>query len=117
MNKYVFSLGEFSGSNFLELRKDCEITDHRLTRPDSLYVMDDAFYFFLEALFCEVVEDFDMFDDTYILKSQWKNIMKLNLTEFFDPNELSIVRQILSDINDWVETHIDDASGFSVIGV
>ncbi|HIT57906.1 MAG TPA: hypothetical protein IAA94_08135 [Candidatus Galloscillospira stercoripullorum] len=117
MNKYIFALGEFSDSNFLELRKACNIKDHKLTRPDSLYVIDDAFFFFLEAIFREVVEDFDMFEDTYISKSQWQRIMKLNLKEIVDPNDFNIVMQILSDINDWVEVHIDDACGFIVIGV
>ena len=117
MHRYIFSLGEFSGSDFLELRKGCKVTDHKFTRLDSLYIIDDAFFFFLEALFREVVEDFDMFEDTYISKSQWQRIMKLNLTEIFDPNNLSIVRLILSVINDWVKVHIDDACGFSVIGV
>ncbi len=47
MSEYVFSLGEFSGSDFLELRRGYNVTDHKFTKQDSLYVLDNAFFLFL----------------------------------------------------------------------
>ena len=117
MCEYVFSLGEFSGSDFLELRKGYNVTDHKFTRQDSLYVLDNAFFLFLEVLFRDVVDNFDMFENTYMSKSQWQLIMKLDLKEFVYPDDFDVAMQTLSDINDWVEVHVDNDSGFTVIGV
>lgn len=117
MSNFIFQLGDFNGSDYLELRKGHNLSERKFTRSDSLYILDDAFYFFLEAVFCEVVADFDMFEETYISKSQWEGILHLDLTDVVDSADYDLVTKTLNDINDWVKTIPDGVSGFTVIGV
>ena len=38
---------------------------------DSLYVLDNAFYFFLASAFQKVSVSFDMFEDTSVTRGEW----------------------------------------------
>ena len=55
MNEYVCKLGEFSGSDYLEFRKGNSGAGRKFLRQDSLYVLDSAFFFFLERIFREII--------------------------------------------------------------
>lgn len=63
MNEYVCKHGEFSGSDYLEFRKGNSGAGRKFLRQDSLYVLDSAFFFFLERIFREIITSFDMFED------------------------------------------------------
>lgn len=117
MENFIFKLGNFNGSEYLELREGRDLSDRKFTRTDSLYILDDAFYCFLEAVFSEVVADFDMFENIYISKSQWEGILHLDLTDVVDSTDYDLAAKTLNDINDWVKTIPDSVSGFTVIGV
>lgn len=117
MKHFIFELGDFNGSEYLELRKGYVCSERKFTRSDSLYILDDAFYFFLEAVFFAVVSSFDMFEDTFISKSQWKRIMNLNLKDVVDFEDYDLVAKTLDEINNWVKSIPDSESGFTVIGV
>lgn len=43
MNKYVYKLGEFSGSDYLKFRKGNSGASRKFLRQDSLYVLVSAF--------------------------------------------------------------------------
>ena len=48
MSEYVFRLGEFNGSDMLEFQhKKQPVSEKKFWDPDSLYLEDAAFYFFL----------------------------------------------------------------------
>ena len=81
MNKYVYKLGEFSGSDYLEFRKGNSGAGRKILRQDSLYVLDNAFYFFLESAFQKVFVSFDMFEDTSVTRGEWRKMMQLNIPE------------------------------------
>lgn len=86
MNKYVYKLGEFSGSDYLEFRKGNSGAGRKFLRQDSLYVLDNAFYFFLESAFQKVFVSFDMFEDTSVTRGEWRKMMQLNIQKPFSPN-------------------------------
>ena len=65
MNEYVCKLGEFSGSDYLEFRKGNSGAGRKFLRQDSLYVLDSAFFFFLERIFREIITFFDMFETVF----------------------------------------------------
>lgn len=117
MSNFIFQLGDFNGSDYLELRKGHNLSERKFTRSDSLYILDDAFYFFSEAVFCEVVADFDMFEETYIPNSQWEDIMNLDLKEVVALKYFNVVTNTLNAINNWVNATPNSESGFTVIGV
>ena len=71
MNKYVYKLGEFSSSDYLEFRKGNSGAGRKFLRQDSLYVLDNAFYFFLESAFQKVFVSFDMFEDTSVTRGEF----------------------------------------------
>ena len=81
MNEYVCKLGEFSGSDYLEFRKGNSGAGRKFLRQDSLYVLDSAFFFFLERIFREIITSFDMFEDTCVTRREWQEIMHLNIPE------------------------------------
>ena len=117
MNTYVFKLGEFSGSDCLEFRKGNANAGGKFLRQDSLYVLDDAFFFFLENTFKEIVAAFDMFEDTCITKNQWQKIMHLSIPEIVRPEFVNEARETLAAIDCWVEDEVGEDKEFIVIGV
>ena len=86
MNKYVYKLGEFSSSDYLEFRKENSGAGRKFLRQDSLYVLDNAFYFFLESAFQKVFVSFDMFEDTSVTRGEWRKMMQLHIQKPFSPN-------------------------------
>lgn len=117
MDEYVFKLGEFSGSDILEFRKKDAGAARKFVRQDSLYVLDNAFYFFLESIFQEVVVSFDMFESTYVTKEEWKKIMNLDISEIVCSKFVNEAKETLSAIDRWVTEEIGENEGFIVIGV
>lgn len=117
MYKFVFKLGEFSGSNFLEFQKKSAGTEKKFYRQDSLYVLDDAFFQFLELIFREVIDTFDMFEDTCVSKSDWQKIMCLNISEIILPEFVDMVKETLCAIDRWVQEEIGEGEEFIAIGV
>ncbi len=117
MNQYVFHLGEFGGSALLEFRKGNNHKERKFSNSDSLYVSDDAFFFFLEYLFRHVVSTFDMFEDTCISKKQWSDVMRLSIPDLLNGKFADEAMKTLETINGWVEEHVADDEEFIVIGV
>lgn len=117
MSEYAFQLGEFSGSEYLELRKGSAHEGRKFLKQDSLYVLDNAFFFFLESIFKEVVAAFDMFEDTCITKNQWQEIMLLSIPDIVHPDFINEAEKTLVAINRWVEEKIGDGEEFIIIGV
>ena len=117
MNKYVFRLGEFSGSDYLEFRKGNADAGRKFLRHDSLYVLDNAFFFFLESIFQEVVATFDMFEDTCVAKSEWQKIMRLGISEIVCPEFVNEAKETLSVIDQWVAEATGECGEFVILGV
>ena len=117
MNEYVFKLGEFSGSDLLEFRKGNSDAGRKFLRQDSLYVLDNAFFFFLESMFQEVIPSFDMFEDTCVTKKEWQEIMQLNISENVCPEFVNEVEETISAIDRWVTEELGENEEFIVIGV
>jgi hypothetical protein len=118
MNEYIFQLGEFSGSDLLEFRKGNDRNERKFQRADSLYVLDDAFFFFLESIIMAAVPEFDMFEDTYISKQQWHSVMQLDIAPFICSKDIEVAYETLKVIDSWVESSIKaDDEGFIVLGV
>lgn len=117
MNKYVYKLGEFSGSDYLEFRKGNSGAGRKFLRQDSLYVLDNAFYFFLEGAFQKVFVSFDMFEDTSVTRGEWRKMMQLNIPETVLPGFVSDAKETISAIDRWVTEEIGENEEFIVIGV
>lgn len=118
MNRSVFKLGEFSGSDCLEFRKGNANAGRKFLRQDSLYVLDDAFFFFLESLFQKVIPAFDMFEDTCVTRSEWQKVMRLNISETVLPEFVTEAEETLAAIDRcWIATEIGETEGFRIIGV
>jgi hypothetical protein len=117
MNEYIFRLGEFKGSDLLEFQKGNDRERKYFQRADSLYVAEDAFSLFLEGIIKEVVPEFDMFEDTYISKEQWRAVMQLNIEQLICDDYVQTVRETLKEIDSWVESSIKEDEGFTVLGV
>lgn len=117
MNKYVYKLGEFSGSDYLEFRKGNSGSGRKFLRQDSLYVLDNAFYFFLESAFQKVFVSFDMFEDTSVTRGEWRKMMQLNIPETVLPEFVSDAKETISAIDRWVTEEIGENEEFIVIGV
>jgi hypothetical protein len=117
MNEYIFRLGEFKGSDLLEFRKGNDRTERKFQRADSLYVLDDAFFFFLESIIKNVVPEFDMFEDTYISNEQWRAVMQLDIERLVYDDYVQTVRETLKAIDSWVESLSKEDEGFTVLGV
>lgn len=117
MNQYVYKLGEFSGSDYLEFRKASSGADRKFLRQDSLYVLDNAFYFFLESAFQEVIASFDMFEDTSVTRGEWQKMMQLNIPEVVLPEFVSDAEETMSAIDRWVTEEIGETEEFIIIGV
>ena len=71
MNKYVYKLGEFSGSDYLEFRKGNSGASRKFLRQDSLYVQDNAFNFIMTSAIQKVSVSIDMFEDTSVTRGEW----------------------------------------------
>lgn len=117
MNKYVYKLGEFSGSDYLEFRKGNSGAGRKFLRQDSLYVLDNAFYFFLKSAFQKVFVSFDMFEDTSVTRGEWRKMMQLNIPETVLPGFVSDAKETISAIDRWVTEEIGENEEFIVIGV
>lgn len=117
MNKYVYKLGEFSGSDYLKFRKGNSGAGRKLLRQDSLYVLDNAFYFFLESAFQKVFVSFDMFEDTSVTRGEWRKMMQLNIPETVLPEFVSDAKETISAIDRWVTEEIGENEDFIIIGV
>lgn len=117
MNKYVYKLGEFSGSDYLKSRKGNSGAGRKFLRQDSLYVLDNVFYFFLESAFQKVFVSFDMFEDTSVTRGEWRKMMQLNIPETVLPEFVSDAKETISAINRWVTEEIGENEEFIVIGV
>ena len=117
MNKYVYKLGEFSGSDYLEFRKGNSGAGRKFLRQDSLYVLDSAFFFFLERIFREIITFFDMFEDTCVTRREWQKIMHLNIPEIVPSEFVNEAMETLSAIDRWVTEEIGENEEFIVIGV
>ena len=115
MEQYVFKLGEFRGRDLLEFRKGNTKAGKKFLRQDSLYVLDNAFFFFLEGIFQEVVASFDMFGDTYITREQWQEITRLSIPEIICPEFADEVKETVSAIDLWIKE--EAVEEFVVIGV
>ena len=111
MNKYVYKLGEFSGSDYLKFRKGNSGASRKFLRQDSLYVLDNAFYFFLASAFQKVSVSFDMFEDTSV------TMMQLNIPETVLPEFVSDAKETISATDRWVTEEIGENEEFIVIGV
>ena len=114
---YIYRLGEFEGSDLLEFRAGADRAERKFLRQDSLYVLDVAFWFGLEAVFREVEPCFDMFEDTVITKRQWREMTRLDLNEILDEAFVREIAETIHGINEWVEATIPDGGKFLVIGV
>lgn len=117
MTDYIYRLGEFSGSDLLELRRIDFYKERKFLRSDSLYIDDTVFFHFLEGVFCMVVDTFDMYEDTVITKDQWRQIMALDISTIIESEDLEMVREVLRDIDAWVEDTIKENDAFIVMGV
>ena len=117
MNEYVCKHGEFSGSDYLEFRKGNSGTGRKFLRQDSLYVLDSAFFFFLERIFQEIITFFDMFEDTCVTRREWQEIMHLNIPEIVPSEFVNEAMETLSAIDRWVTEEIGENEEFIVIGV
>lgn len=117
MNKYVYKLGEFSGSDYLKFRKGNSGSGRKFLRQDSLYVLDNTFYFFLESAFQKVFVSFDMFEDTSVTRGEWRKMMQLNIPETVLPEFVSDAKETISAIDRWVTEEIGENEEFIVIGV
>lgn len=117
MNKYVYKLGEFSGSDYLKFRKGNSGASRKFLRQDSLYVLDNAFYFFLASAFQKVSVSFDMFEDTSVTRGEWRKMMQLNIPETVLPEFVSDGKETISAIDRWVTEEIGENEEFIVIGV
>ena len=117
MNKYVFKLGKFSGSDCLEFRKGKFAADGKFLRQDSLYVLDNAFFFFLESIFHETIFAFDMFEDTCVTRREWQDIMHLSISEIVPSEFVKEAKETLSVIDRWVTEEIGEDEEFIIIGV
>lgn len=117
MNRSVFRLREFSGSDCLEFRKGSANAGRKFLREDSLYVLDDAFFFFLESLFQKVIPAFNMFEDTCVTRSEWQKVMQLNISETVLPEFVTEAEETLGAIDRWIATEIGETEGFRIIGV
>lgn len=117
MNQYVFRPGACSGSDHLQFRKKDARAGEEPPRQDALYVLDMAFFFFLESIFKEVIATFDMFEDTCITRKQWQSIARLNIPEIVPPEFVHEARETVSSIDHWVQEEIGEDEEFIVIGV
>ena len=117
MNEYVCKLGEFSGSDYLKFRKGNSGASRKFLRQDSLYVLDNAFYFFLGSAFQKVSVSFDMFEDTSVTRGEWRKMMQLNIPETVLPEFASDAKETISAIDRWVTEEIGENEEFIVIGV
>lgn len=117
MNRYVFKLGEFTGSDYLEFRKGNFDVGRKFFREDSLYVLDNAFFFFLESIFQKIVASFDMFEDTCVTRGEWREIMHLNISEILPPEFVNDAKETVSAIDSWVTEEIGENEEFIIIGV
>lgn len=117
MNRYVFKLGEFSGSNYLEFRKGNSVVGGKFLRQDSLYVLDDAFFFFLESIFKETISTFDMFEDTCITRREWQKIMQLRISKIVRPEFVNEAEETVFTIDRWITEDIGEDEDFVIIGV
>ena len=117
MNEYVCKLGEFSGSDYLEFRKGNSDAGRKFLRQDSLYVLDSAFFFFLERIFREIITSFDMFEDTCVTRREWQEIMHLDISEILPSEFVNEAMETLSAIDRWVTEEIGENEEFIVIGV
>ena len=82
-----------------------------------LFVLDNAFYFFLESAFQKVFVSFDMFEDTSVTRGEWRKMMHLNIPETVLPEFVSDAKKTISAINRWVTEEIGENEEFIVIGV
>ena len=114
MNEYVCKLGEFSGSDYLEFRKGNSGAGRKFLRQDSLYVLDSAFFFFLERIFREIITSFDMFEDTCVTRREWQEIMHLNIPEIVPSEFVNEAMETLSAIDRWVTEEIGENEEFIV---
>ena len=117
MNKYVFKLGEFNSSDYLEFRKGNSGAGKKFLRQDSLYVLDNAFFFFLESIFQECVASFDMFEDTCVTGGEWQKIMHLNISEIVRSEFVNEAKETVAAIDRWVTEEIGENEEFIIIGV
>ena len=117
MNKYVYKLGEFSGSDYFEFRKGNSGTGRKFLRQDSLYVLDNAFFFFLERIFQENISAFDMFEDTCVTRREWQEIMHLSISEIVPSEFVNEAKETVSAIDRWVTEEIGESEEFIIIGV
>lgn len=117
MNKYVYTLGEFRGSDFLEFRKGNSAAGRKFLRQDSLYVLDNAFFFFLECILQETISAFDMFEDTCVTREEWQEIMHLNISEIVPSEFVKDATKTVSIINRWVTEEIAENEKFVIIGL
>lgn len=117
MEKYVFALEELTGSDFLEFAKGKTWDGKKFYAKDSLYVSDDAFFFFLENMFRTIVPTFDMFEHTRVTREEWQKIRKLRLARFVDPKDRNDAEIALAAIDRWVQETIAANEDFVVIGV
>ena len=117
MNEYVCKLGEFSGSDYLEFRKGNSGAGRKFLRQDSLYVLDSAFFFFLERIFRENISAFDMFEDTCVTRKEWQEIMHRNMPEIVPSEFVNEAKETVSAIDRWVTEEVGENEEFIVIGV
>lgn len=84
---------------------------------DKTFVLDNAFYFFLESAFQKVFVSFDMFEDTSVTRGEWRKMMQLNIPETVLPEFVSDAKETISAIDRWVTEEIGENEEFIVIGV
>jgi len=118
-DNFVYHLGEFNGSDMLELQS-CDYPEQdKFHDPRSIYVEDTAFYWYLSGLFRAIVKDFDMFESTFVSKKQWHQITQLDVPALLDVDEckIDLIQKTLAEIDHWVDANVSDNGSFLVIGV
>ena len=100
-----------TGNCYLEFCSGQQTSENKFQNKNSLFVLDNAFYCMdVGNAIVQVIDDFDMFGETFITKEQWATVYQS--ASAFD-NE---TRQVLEEINHWV-MHTLDEDAFTILGV
>lgn len=75
------------------------------------------FTFSWKAHFQKVFVSFDMFEDTSVIRGEWRKMMQLNIPETVLPEFVSDAKETIYAIDRWVTEEIGENEEFIVIGV
>ena len=106
------NLNADNGSCYLEFCYGEQDRGKKFKLSESLFVMDNAFWCLsINPVFCKAVPGFDMFEDTLITESQWKDIFFLS--DRLDKES----RAVIDEINNWTKKAFQHSDVFTVLGV